>query len=833
MPGFIQHYTIINLGNLRGVQISLEAQMRFLVSSTVFWSLLALLLMLGLCVCMDSLNQSQSMSEGETLISARGKFQLGFFSTDNSSNRYLGIWFYNIPSKTIVWVANRNKPINGSLGLLKIEHGTLVIQDNSGRAYWSSNPRSLSSRSTTTKLLDSGNLVLKYDNSESYLWQSFDDPTDTMLAGMKLGWDFKDGMEWQLTSWKSAEDPFPGHFSYRMDPRGFPQLKLLEDKITRFRSHPRFGSTHTSFDSVITSIFVYGSQQAYFSYDLHDQNSLLRFLINCTGKLQHYKWNTQTLDWTLLIESPSDSCDEYAKCGPNAVCVIVNAVRICECLPGYVSKSAEGPDKLDPWYSGGCTTKSPFNCSGPEGFKRVKRVKLPDLVLFEMNTSMTLKECENMCLRNCTCTAYAHIFESRDKKGCGFWFGDLLDIRISYSEYEARELFVRVVASELEGNSKRWKGVVVAAAVILSISSTIFCLWASWRRRRGQGVRLDDHAGEEEKFELPMFGVAMISRATNNFSHFNKIGQGGFGPVYKLQNGQEIAVKRLSETSRQGLNEFKNEVVLIAKLQHRNLVKLLGCCIEGQERMLVYEYMPNGSLDSFVFTGTTGGSYLLWRTKFNIIIGVAKGLLYLHQDSRLTIIHRDLKASNVLLDSKMNPKISDFGMARTFGEDQFLEKTKRIVGTYGYMSPEYVVDGIFSIKSDVFSFGVLVLEIVCGKRNREFHHPDHNFNLLGHTWNLWVEGNAHELIHEWMEDSFPLSEVMRCIQVGLLCVQRCPEDRPTMSSVLLMLDSESMRLPQPKEPGFYLERIPNGKDFIMDGSEKTAKEITVTLLEGR
>ncbi|PKI37806.1 hypothetical protein CRG98_041817 [Punica granatum] len=438
------------------------------------------------------------MSEGERLISAGGKFQLGFFNTDNSSNRYLGIWFYNIPSKTIVWVANRNKPLNGSLGLLKIEHGTLVIQDNSGQAYWSSNTRSLSSRSTTTKLLDSGNLVLKYDNSETYLWQSFNYPTDTMLAGMKLGWDFKAGMEWQLTSWKSAEDPFAGHFSYSMDPRGFPQLKLFEDNITRFRSHPRFGGINTSFDSVITSIFVYDSQEAYFSYDLHDQNSLVRFLVNYTGKVQHYKWNTQTLDWTLLYESPSDSCEEYAKCGPNAVCVIVNAVRTCECLPGYVSKSAEGPDTLDPWYSGGCIRKSPFNCSGPEGFKRVKRVKLPDLVLFEMNTSMTLKE---------------------------------------------------------------------------------------W-------VRLDVHAGEEEKFELPMFDVVMISQATNNFSHFNKIGQGGFGPVYKgqLPNGQEIAVKRLSETSSQGLNEFKNEAVLIAKLQHRNLVKLLGCCIEGQERMLVHNW---------------------------------------------------------------------------------------------------------------------------------------------------------------------------------------------------------------------------------------------------
>ncbi|PKI40575.1 hypothetical protein CRG98_039037 [Punica granatum] len=253
--------------------------------------------------------------------------------------------------------------------------------------------------------------------------------------------------------------------------------------------------------------------------------------------------------------------------------------------------------------------------------------------------------------------------------------------------------------------------------------------------------------------------------------------------------------------------------------------------------MLVYEYMPNGSLDTFICSQCDFyPSFLIclvWRRRFNIIVGVARGLLYLHRDSRLTIIHRDLKASNVLLDRKMNPKISDFGMARTFGEEQFLEKTKRIVGTYGYMSPEYAVDGIFSIKSDVFSFGVLVLEIVCGRRNREFHHPDHHFNLIGHAWKLWVEGKAQELIDEQMEDSFPLSEVMRCIQVGLLCVQKCPEDRPTMSYVLLMLDSESATLLPPREPGFYLERIPYGKSIIINRAEYSANEISETLLEGR
>ncbi|KAM7490245.1 hypothetical protein LguiA_033166 [Lonicera macranthoides] len=339
------------------------------------------------------------------------------------------------------------------------------------------------------------------------------------------------------------------------------------------------------------------------------------------------------------------------------------------------------------------------------------------------------------------------------------------------------------------------------------------------------------------------FDLGTIQAATNNFSNENKIGQGGFGMVYKgtLANGQEIAVKRLSKSSRQGELEFKNEVVLVAKLQHRNLVRLLGFCLEGEEKILVYEYVPNKSLDYFLFDPEKQGQ-LHWSIRYKIIGGIARGMLYLHEDSRLRIIHRDLKASNILLDDKMNPKVSDFGMARIFGVDQTEGSTNRIVGTYGYMSPEYAMHGHFSVGSDVFSFGVLVLEIISGKKNSCFHPSSFAEDLLSHAWKMWNDGTPLELMDPTLVDSHARNEVIRCIQMGLLCVQEDVDSRPSMDAIVLMLGNYTVSLPLPEQPPFYFRsrtesQAPKGMELYKPMSNSaammSADEALITQIQPR
>ncbi|XP_068312708.1 cysteine-rich receptor-like protein kinase 29 [Pyrus communis] len=340
--------------------------------------------------------------------------------------------------------------------------------------------------------------------------------------------------------------------------------------------------------------------------------------------------------------------------------------------------------------------------------------------------------------------------------------------------------------------------VVTVVSVVLIVSICVYLRVKKIKAKLGE-------ADEILNTEALQFDLASIRTATNNFSEANKLGRGGFGTVYRgrLLNQEDIAVKRLSRDSAQGDIEFKNEVTLVAKLQHRNLVRLLGFCLEGNERVLIYEFVPNASLDHFIFDPIKR-EHLDWDSRYKIILGIGRGLLYLHEDSRLRIIHRDMKASNILLDAEMQPKIADFGMARLFDLDQTQGDTSRIVGTYGYMAPEYVMRGHFSVKSDVYSFGVLVLEIITGQKNSSFRHGGNVEDLLSYAWKSWKEDTASNLIDPLLK-SGSKPEIMRCVHVGLLCVQQNIADRPTMAAVILMLTTNSLDLPVPSQPAFFMD----------------------------
>ncbi|CAL1397718.1 unnamed protein product [Linum trigynum] len=384
--------------------------------------------------------------------------------------------------------------------------------------------------------------------------------------------------------------------------------------------------------------------------------------------------------------------------------------------------------------------------------------------------------------------------------------------------FETSRFYSKTAAPPTEGgrgseNSSRIVAIVVPI-VGTAVLGFIFIFFFCSRRKRKRSTIPNQRSSQQEDATVDeiinnegwlQYDFETIQAATNDFADESKLGEGGFGAVYKgvLSNGEQVAVKRLGIDSRQGDLEFKNEVKLVARLQHRNLARLLGFCLEGREKLLIYEFIPNASLDHFLFDEFKR-VHLNWERRYNIIGGIARGMVYLHEDSRLRIIHRDLKASNILLDAEMNAKISDFGMARLFDIDETQGNTSRIVGTYGYMAPEYVMHGQFSVKSDVFSFGVLILEIVSGQRNNCARGGSSMEDLLSYAWKNWRNGTYTSLIDPSLGNNVSGSEVARCIHIGLLCVQEYVNDRPTMATVALMLTSQSMTLPLPSKPAFFM-----------------------------
>ncbi|CAM0913433.1 unnamed protein product [Alopecurus aequalis] len=763
-----------------------------------------------------------------------------------------GIWYNSIPERTVVWVSNRAAPITdiSSATLAITSSSNLVLSGSNGRVFWSTNHNSSINSSLAEAMMDNtGNFILRSSADSSILWQSFDHPTDTLLPGMNLRLSHKMHPLQQLVSWKSQQNPSPGDFSYSADPDNLLQNFIWHGSMPHRRSpvwtNHLFRTEYM--DSFNSSIYMAlhraGDDEVYMSFGMPTGSFavLVRMVIDYSGKVNILSWESNMSAWKVLYTQPEHECNTYGFCGPYGYCDNTQIVPGCKCLDGFEPTDDKG------WIAGrfsqGCRRKEELRCTHGDGFVTFPGMKLPGKFLHVKRRSFD--ECTEECRSNCSCVAYAYSSMSSisidgEYTRCLVWTGDLIDMENCTQGGE--NLYVRT--RRLRGYKRRINilEIVLPAMSTLLILTCIGLIWICvfrggneeskriWRRLSfGDTSSYGEPA--DSNLELPILSFREIAAATNNFSESTILGRGGFGNVYKgtlVKDGTEIAVKRLSVGSVQGLVEFKNEISLISKLQHRNLVKLLAFCIHKDEKLLIYEYLPNRSLDAFIFNDARK-SLLNWPTRFKIIRGVARGLLYLHQDSRLMTIHRDLKASNILLDAEMSPKISDFGTARIFGVNEKQEHTNRVVGTFGYMSPEYAMEGIISVKSDVYSFGVLLLEIVSGLKIGTTGLTPRSRNLIDYAWSLWKDGNMLKLVDSSIVEGCSPDEAVRCIHIALLSVQDNPSARPLMSWVVPSLANHAIVLPQPKEPRFSGHRN-YGNDGV---GESRVYDMSVTNLKAR
>ncbi|CAL8150231.1 unnamed protein product [Prunus armeniaca] len=753
----------------------------FLIFSSLMWTYTA---------ARDTLKPGDTLNSTSFLCSAKGKFCLGFIVYDQLNSSQLTI--RSTTPNSQLWIASRDMHVLYPTGVLTLDKNkTLKIMDQGGtRLELCSAPKR--TRNVVATLLDSGNFILQEVNSvdgstTQVFWQSFDYPTDTLMPGMKLGVNHRNGHVWSLASWSSNYNLEPGPFTLEWDAKGR-ELKIKRRGVVYWTSgaftSKRFKLIMMRYNVSIVS----NENEDYFTYTALNQSSPSQWLLTSTGRLY---------DFGGFDIARADNCYGYN-------------------TDGGCQRWAEKPTCRH--------VGDTFELKN--GFFRLTSSN--STFLNDSDTSLSISDCKDSCWKNCECNGFNFLFDV-NQTGCQFYTGVNWEFIQDFDGDTTDSFYFLKNSPRNHGKEKGiWIGTGIAAAALLLMVLWIVCYLLRRRKFTLSGENetkiienelldlmksdrpTDANALQNDgtmRHDLSMFSYASVMAATCNFSPENKLGQGGFGPVYKgkLLTGQEITVKRLSKCSGQGTLEFKNELILIYELQHKNLVKLFGFCIHGEERMLIYEYMPNKSLDYFLFDSTRV-MLLDWKKRFSIIEGIAQGLLYLHKYSRVRVIHRDLKASNILLDENMNPKISDFGMARIFKHNELEANTNRVVGTYGYMSPEYAMEGIFSIKSDVYSFGVLMLEIISGRRNNSFYNADRLLNIVGYAWELWKEGTMLELMDPTVGDSCIKDQFLRCIHVGLLCVEENASDRPTMSNVISMLTNESMPSALPTKPAFFTGR---------------------------
>ncbi|KAL6864685.1 hypothetical protein ACP4OV_015836 [Aristida adscensionis] len=775
----------------------------------------------------DTLRAGQALGTGDKLVSSNGKFALGFFqphigkplpnNTITSPGWYLGIWFNKIPVFTTVWVANRDRPItepqlkltqlkissNGDLAVILTKAGTESI-------VWSTThiATQTSQGNTSAVLMNSGNLALVAAsplNASVQLWQSFDYPTDVGLPGAKLGWNKATGLNHEYISKKSLIDPSLGSYSIKLNADGV--------VILRRRSHPSveywsWSSENMSYKliAVLKSLVAMDSRtkglfepvyvnnktsgELYFTYTSSDESSSVIVLIDVTGQVKLNVWSKARQSWETIYAQPNDPCDAYATCGTFTVCYD-NSQTPCACMESFSQKSPQDWELGD--RTGGCIRNTALDCtdkgntsSSTDVFHPIARVTLPyHPQNIEGVTSQS--ECEQACLNDCSCTAYSY-----NSSICAVWHGELLEVKLNDGTDNTYEdvLYLRLAAKDSQSLRKPQRkpvvGVIVTVASIITFGLLMFvALLMIWRNKHkccGVPLRSSQCIGG-----VTAFRYTDLDRATKSFSE--KLGGGGFGSVFKgvLSDSTSIAVKRLDGVL-QGEKQFRAEVSSVGLIQHINLVKLIGFCCKGDKRLLVYEHMLNGSLDAHLFQ--SNATLLNWSIRYQIAKGVAKGLSYLHQSCRECIIHCDIKPENILLDASFVPKIADFGMAAFVGRD-FSRVLTTFRGTIGYLAPEWLSGVAITPKVDVYSFGMVLLEIISGMRNSPESHISSGHRVAYfpvQVINKLHEGDVQSLVDPQLRGEFNLEEAERACKVACWCIQDNEFDRPTMGEVVRVLE---------------------------------------------
>ncbi|XP_052178980.1 G-type lectin S-receptor-like serine/threonine-protein kinase At2g19130 [Diospyros lotus] len=734
----------------------------------------------------DTIYAGQSLSGTQTITSRGGVFELGFFTPGNSRNYYIGIWYMRPrPSKTVVWVANRNRPVSdpSSSELKLFEDGILVLLVQSKTRIWSTNLSTSSfGNSTVAMLLDNGNFIVRDAlDSANVIWQSFDYPTDTWLPGGKVGYSNVRKQNQFLTSWRNPENPAPSLFSLEVEPSSS-LILVWKGSNMYWNSGVWDGRVFSSVPEIATDYYiknityVVNENESYFTYEAGFVPALTRFVVDVTGQIKIFVWRKDSTYWDLFWTQPTLECEVYGFCGAFSSCGFS-----CSCIYGFEPRTPVFW-RLG-YFSDGCVRRSSLECAngGNDTFSLVSNARFPGNS--ESLAAGTFDECQLACLRNCSCTAFA--FDN----GCLIWNGALFNLQEGYF---GKDLYVRVAKSKLVvtginsragGKTKKKSAWIVLGAVgfffMIFFGGILMIIW----RKRQTATATTFEAAEDS---LLVFKFRDIRDATKNFSE--KLGEGGFGSVFRgtLPNSSAAIAVKVLKTQRQEEKQFRAEVNTIGMIQHINLVHLRGFCVKGTQRLLVYNYMPNGSLESHLFK--KGSNVLDWKARYNIAIGTARGLAYLHEKCRDCIIHCDIKPENILLDADYNPKVSDFGLAKLVGRE-FSRVLTTMRGTIGYLAPEWISGEAITPKADVFSYGMLLFEIISGRRNREGVEGEVEEYFPYQVSSRLLDGEEIlvALLDHRLQGNADVEELSRACKIACWCIQD-EKDRPSMGQVVQVLE---------------------------------------------